>query len=81
MSKVLSLKLQDAIYDETEKITHRIKMPRNAYINQAVSFYNKIQKRALLKKEFARESKLVRNESMKVLKAFEAMEDDFPQAA
>ena len=76
MSKVLSLKLQDTIYEETEKITHRLKMPRNAYINQAVSFYNKLQKRALIKKELTRESRLVRANSMDVLKHFEDFEDD-----
>ena len=42
MSKMLSLKMQNDIFIETEAITKKIHMPRNAYINQAVDFYNKL---------------------------------------
>lgn len=76
MSKVLSLKLQDDIYQETEAITHKARIARNAYINAAVAFYNKLKKRALLKKELAVESQAVRDNSMEVLKVFEAFEDE-----
>lgn len=78
MSKNLSLKLKDSVYEETEKITHKIHMPRNTYINEAVAFYNKLKKRALLKKELAKESLLVRDNSMEVLETFEALEDEIP---
>ena len=77
MSKVLSLKMQEAIYKETETVTHKLRVPRNAYINQAVHFYNKLQKRALLKKQLARESQMVRQNSMEVLEVFETLEDEF----
>jgi hypothetical protein len=76
MSKVLSLKLRDEVYEETESITHKIHVPRNAYINRAVDFYNKLKKRALLKKQLAVESKLVRDNSLEVLETFEALEDE-----
>ncbi len=76
MSKVLSLKMQDDIFKETETVVRKIQVPRNAYINQAVQFYNKLQKRALMKKEFAKESRLVRDNSMDVLEVFETMEDE-----
>ena len=76
MSKNLSLKLRDDIYKETEKIIRKTRTPRNAYINAAISFYNKLKKRALLKKELARESLIVRDNSMEVLETFEALEDD-----
>jgi len=76
MSKVLSFKMRDDIYEETEKITHKIHMPRNAYINQAVDFYNKLRQRAFLKKQLALESKQVRDNSMEVLEAFDALGDD-----
>lgn len=76
MSKILSLKLQDSIYEETEVITQKLKMPRNGYINAAVAFYNKMKKRAILQKELAEESQLVRNESLAVLEAFESFEDE-----
>ena len=78
MSKILSLKMQDDIYEEAEKLTHKMRIPRNAYINQAVSFYNKLLRRAILKKELARESKLVRDNSMEVLEVFEQLQDEIP---
>ena len=47
--KTLSLKLDNAIFDETEKITSEIKITRNRYINEAVELYNQFNKRKLLK--------------------------------
>ena len=76
MSKTLSLKLRDDVYEETETITEKLNVPRNGYINTAVAFYNKLKKRALLKKELAAESQMVRDNSMEVLKVFEAFEDE-----
>ena len=40
--KTVSLKIDDSIFGETEKILDRIKKPRNRYINEAIEFYNKI---------------------------------------
>lgn len=77
MSKLLSLKLNDDLFTETEDILHSIKIPRNAYINQAVDFFNKIQKRNILKKKLHVESKLVSQNSLEVLKEFEKLEDSF----
>lgn len=79
MSKTLSLKLQDSVFKETEMITQKLHMPRNGYINAAVAFYNKLKKRALLQKELARESLLVRDESLATLEAFEAFEDEIKE--
>lgn len=76
MSKILSLKMRDDVYLETEKITQKAHIARNAYINSAVAFYNKLKKRASLKKELAKESQLVRDNSMEVLETFEAFEDE-----
>lgn len=47
--KTLSLKLDDEIFDEAEKITTRLKLARNRYINDAVSLYNLFNKRKLLR--------------------------------
>jgi len=74
--KTLSLKLDDAIFIETEKLLTEIKQPRNRYINDAVKFYNKIQKRALLARKLETESKLVKKESMRVLEEFESLLDE-----
>lgn len=81
MSKVLSVKMRNDVFEETEKITQKLSIPRNAYINQAVSLYNRLQKRALLKKKLARESELVRENSMEFLEMFERFEDDLSDAA
>jgi hypothetical protein len=75
MSKALSLKLQQNIFEETERITKAVKMPRNAYINQALEFYNKMNHKRLLKKQIAKASKLVETSSLEVLREFEALND------
>ena len=74
--KVLSLKLDDEIYDETEKITSKLKLARNRYLNEAVNIYNLFNKRRLLKKQLEKESKLTRKVSMDVLHEFEKLIDE-----
>jgi hypothetical protein len=74
--KNLSLKLDDEIFDETEKISENLKINRNRYINNAVSFYNHLQNRKLLARKLAAESKLVQKESMKILSEFEKLDDE-----
>jgi hypothetical protein len=72
--KSLSLKLDENIYNETERITKELQCARNRYINEALDLYNKYNKRQLLKKKLKRESLLVRAESMKILAEFEKLE-------
>lgn len=74
--KTLSLRLNDSVFQETEKVVAIIHKPRNKYINEALDYYNKIQKRALLFKKLENESNLVKKESMKVLSEFEALYDN-----
>ena len=45
MSKALSLKVRDEIFQELERIIREAKVPRNTYINNAIDFYNKINRR------------------------------------
>lgn len=73
----LSLKLDDAIFNETESLLKKYKVPRNRYINQALAFYNKIQKRKLLAKQLEKESKIVSKDSLDVLSDFEFLEDEY----
>jgi len=75
MSKSLSLKLQDDIFQETEKIRKAIQLPRNAYINKALVFFNKMNTRRELKKRLHQESRMVSAESLAVLKEFESCMD------
>ena len=73
MSKSLSLKLNDSVFEETEQMLKKVKMPRNTYINKALDYYNEYNKRNLMKSELLRESKLVSQDSMTVLHEFEAL--------
>ncbi len=72
--KTLSLKLDDSIFGETEKILERLKKPRNRYINEAIEYYNRAQRRLILENKLKKESVLVKKDSMDVLKEFEGIE-------
>ena len=72
--KTVSLKIDDSIFGETEKILTNISIPRNRYINEAIAHYNKYQKRQILEKKLKTESNLVKKESMNVLKDFENLD-------
>ncbi len=76
MSKNLSLKLQDEIFEETEQLLRKVKQPRNAYINEAIHFYNKLVARRLLKSKLLKESNIVATDSMVVLEEFEKFEEN-----
>ncbi len=72
--KNVSLKIDDSIFGETEMILSEIKKTRNRYINEALDYYNKLQKRLILEKKLKVESELVKDNSMSVLKEFEEIE-------
>jgi hypothetical protein len=74
--KILSLKLDDEIFDEAEEITSKLKLARNRYINEAVKIYNLYNRRRLLKKQLQRESRLTSKDSMAVLQEFESLLND-----
>lgn len=74
--KNLSLKLEDNIFQETEKIVTKIKKNRNRYINEAIEFYNRLHKRRLLSKQLSKESKIVAKDSLAVLAEFEKLTDE-----
>lgn len=74
--KTLSLKLDDDIFNETEDVLTKVKKSRNRYINEAVDYYNRINKRNLIAKKLTKESKLVKKESLLVLSEFEALQDE-----
>ena len=72
--KTVSLKIDDSIFGETEKILSRLKKPRNRYINEAIEYYNKIQRKQFLEKKLKKESVIVITDSMLVLKDFEGID-------
>lgn len=68
--------MDDDVFKETEKILVKVRKNRNRYINEAVEFYNVLQKRRILSRQLQKESKLVRDESMKILEEFESLENE-----
>ncbi len=71
--KTVSLKIDESIFGETEKILALMNKPRNRYINEAIEYYNKLQKRMILERKLRKESELVKSESLSVLKEFEEL--------
>lgn len=69
--KTISLKIDDVLFSETENILESLDKPRNRYINEAIEFYNKVNKKSLLAKKLKAESKLVAENSMDILSEFE----------
>lgn len=77
MSKALSLKLNDQVFEETEKVIRQIRLPRNTYINRAVHFYNRLQKRYALKKQFKKEVDLLKLNPDPLIKELDQIDDLF----
>jgi metal-responsive CopG/Arc/MetJ family transcriptional regulator len=75
--KTLSLKLDDDIFSETEKMTEELKMARNRYINEALRKFNEYNRKRTLRAELRKESLATSADSMRVLAEFEAFEDDY----
>ncbi len=73
--KTLSLKLDELIFNETEQVLTSLKKPRNRYINEAIQYYNRLQRKRILSKRIENESKLVQEESLKVLAEFDNLDD------
>ena len=72
--KTVSLKIDDSIFGETEKILSGIRKSRNKYINEALNYYNRIQRRLILEKKLKLESDLVKENSISILKDFEEID-------
>jgi hypothetical protein len=72
--KTVSLKIDDSIFGETENILSSIKIPRNRYINEAIEYYNKLQRRQILEKKLKSESEIVKKDSISILKDFERID-------
>ncbi|HDR51487.1 MAG TPA: hypothetical protein ENN90_07695 [Mariniphaga anaerophila] len=72
--KTVSLKIDDLIFGETEKIVSQTNISRNRYINEAIDHYNRLQKRQILEKKLKKESDLVKEESLNVLNDFERID-------
>ena len=74
--KLLSLKLDEPIFMETEEILKEKGIPRNRYINEALDFYNRYHRRKKNAKAFAKASALVRESSMEINAEFDQLIDE-----
>ena len=72
--KTVSLKIDDSIFGETEIILASRSISRNRYINEAIEYYNKVQKRQILEGRLKAESELVKKDSMNILREFEKID-------
>ena len=72
--KTISLNLDESIFRETEQILSRMKKARNRYINEAIDFYNKHQQRLMLEYKLQKESLMVQEDSMNILRDFEEID-------
>lgn len=79
MSKALSLKLSEDLFAQVEEIVKKARIPRNTYISRALDFYNAYNMRKIRRVQLHKESRLVRNESMRILREFESMTDNLFQ--
>ena len=75
--KTISLKIDDSIFSEIESIVSVIQKPRNRYINEAIDHYNKLQKRKMIEDKLKKESLIVKDDSMSVLKEFEDIDYEY----
>ena len=72
--KVISLNINERIFNETEKLVSILKKSRNRYINEAIDHYNKHQQRLMLEQKLLKESEMVQKDSMNVLRDFEGFD-------
>ena len=73
--KILSLKLKEDVFNEAEELIKKIHVSRNAYINKALSFYNKVNKRKLMREKLQRESQATQASSLEILQEMEQLDD------
>lgn len=73
--KNISLKAEDSIFEETERLLSYMRISRNRYINDAIAYYNGVKNRQILEEKLKKESQLVSQESLNVLREFESIED------
>lgn len=74
--KTLSLKLDKELFEETEKLVKQKGIARNRYINEALNFYNRFQKRKELAEAFKKASGMVKESSMEINFEFDQLIDE-----
>ncbi len=77
MTKLISLKVDEKLLEELQMLAKQVGTSRNKYINEAINTYNKIQRKEQIRIALQKASMLVREENMRILEEFEALEDDY----
>lgn len=78
VSKAISLKINDSLFEEAEDLIHKMKVHRNSYINEAIRYYNRVIRRKLLKQHYQKESSLLGAHSLEINQEFQEIEDEIP---
>ena len=76
MTKLISLKIEERELRKVDHSAQTVGVSRNAYINKALRFFNRLYERRLLAKELRRESEQVGQESSAVLREFETFQEE-----
>ena len=76
MSKAISLKIEDQIFDKTEELISELKISRNKYINDALESYNRMKEMEKINALLVKASILVRDNSIEVMRDFEGSSSD-----
>jgi metal-responsive CopG/Arc/MetJ family transcriptional regulator len=74
--KNLSLKLDDEIFLETEKVVEKLGTTRNRYINEALEIYNRYYNRKMLRDQLVKESRAAYGSSREILDEYERLIDE-----
>jgi len=74
--KNLSLKLDDEIFLETEKVVEKLGTTRNRYINEALEIYNRYYNRKMLRDQLVKESRAAYGSSRDILDEYERLIDE-----
>lgn len=77
MSKLISVKIDEKVLEETDEMVKNLNISRNKFVTEAILEYTKMKKRAALEQQIRIASFLVRESGMEILKEFEALEDDY----
>ena len=76
MAKLISVKIPESELKKIEASARTTGQSRNAYINKALRFYNRLYERKQLAAELRRDSELVGQGSLAVLREFDAFQDE-----
>ncbi|MFM2228408.1 MAG: hypothetical protein RL664_1751 [Bacteroidota bacterium] len=74
--KNLSLKLDDDIFLETEKVVEKLGTTRNRYINEALEIYNRYYNRKFLRDQLVKESRAAYGSSRDIIDEYERLLDE-----